>query len=196
MIPSSSSLVWLCVFVIGLLLSVPLKASDNQSWQETGMHMRLLNDLDRPQDGWCLDVVGSGNNIRFDMPLIAHNCKPGLYADEAVIFHQDKTIRFPAYSGCMTAMGLNEYALPHTSLMIKPCGQEIPFLNAKKFQSFVHLENNQVRLEGTELCVVVGDVSKPTFDKTHRWRSLFLEKCDQTDINRSAWLFVKPNMHE
>ena len=48
--------------------------------------MRIIDDLDRPQDGWCLDAVGSGPHIRFDMPLIGHNCKPGLFADEAVQF--------------------------------------------------------------------------------------------------------------
>ncbi|MEL6498236.1 MAG: hypothetical protein AAFQ31_06855 [Planctomycetota bacterium] len=104
-------------------------AVDRQpDWRETAVHMRLQDDLDRPEDGWCLDVVGSGPHIRFDMPLIAHNIKPGLYADEAVAFTAKGQIRFPAYPGsCVTVMGLNEFALPGAALMLKPCGEDIPF---------------------------------------------------------------------
>ena len=47
-------------------------------------HLRLVDKLDRPQDGYCLDIMGSGDHIRPDLPMTVHNCKPGLYADEAV----------------------------------------------------------------------------------------------------------------
>lgn len=163
------------------------------NWRETAVHMRLLDDLDRPQDGWCLDVVGSGPHIRFDMPLIAHNIKPGLYADEAVEFTADGQIRFPAYPGyCVTVMGLNQYALPGAALMLKECGAELPFLNAPKFQTFELLENNQVRLVGSDLCITVGAVSERTFDPTHAWRTLYMERCEDCDLSRSTWKFVRP----
>ena len=162
-------------------------------WREIGMHMRLVDDMDRPQDGWCIDVVGSGQHIRFDMPLIAHNIKPGLYADEAVVFTDDGKIQFPAYPGyCVTVMGLNQYALAGASLMLKPCGQEIPFLNAPKFQTFEHLDNGMVRLKDSNLCITVGDESKETFDPTHAWRTLYMERCDECNPARSTWKFVRP----
>lgn len=162
-------------------------------WRETAVHMRLKDDLDRPQDGWCLDVVGSGPHIRFDMPLIAHNIKPGLYADEAVEFTEDGQIRFPAYPGyCVTVMGLNEFALPGAALMLKRCGEDIPFLNASKFQTFELLDNGMVQLKGTDLCITVGDESERTFDPTHRWRTLYMERREDCDPARSTWEFVRP----
>lgn len=181
--------------LIGLMVVMVLSATalSQADWRETAKHMRLQDDLDRPLDGWCLDVVGSGPNIRFDMPLIGHNCKPGLFADEAVEFTEDGQIRFPAYPGyCVTVMGLNEYALPGAALMLKPCGERIPFLNAPKFQTFEHLENGMVRLKGSNLCITVGDVSERTFDPTHAWRTLFVDWCDECDPERSTWNFVRP----
>lgn len=173
--------------------SESVSVSTNADWRETAVHMRLIDDLDRPQDGWCLDVVGSGRHIRFDMPLIAHNIKPGLYADEAVEFTEDGQIRFPAYPGyCVTVMGLNQYALPGASLMLKKCGEEIPFLNAPKFQTFELLENGMVRLVGSDLCITVGDVSERTFDPTHAWRTLYVDRCEDCELSRSAWMFVRP----
>jgi len=69
--------------------------------EDTTGHLRLVDHLDRPEDGYCLDVVGSGRHIRFDLPLTAHNCKPGLYPDEAVLI-ENRRIRFPAYGACAT----------------------------------------------------------------------------------------------
>ena len=161
-------------------------------WLEHSVHMRLVDNLDR-KDGWCLDVVGSGPHIRFDMPLIGHNCKAGLYADEAVEFRENGTITFPAYeNSCVTVMGLNDNALKGTSLMLKQCGAQIPFLNAANFQQFEHLKNGTVQLKNTNLCITMGDESNTTFDKTHAWRSLYLERCEDLDMNRATWEFKKP----
>lgn len=169
-----------------------LENSDQGDWRSSGMHMRLIDDLDRPQDGWCLDVVGSGSHIRFDMPLIGHNCKLGLYADEAVIHRDDGTLFFPAYDACVTVMGLNEYVLPKASLMLKRCGHSIPFLNAEKFQKFDNITDDKMRVRGTELCIAMGDVSEKTFDPTHRWRTLYVDVCETLDNSRSQWTFIKP----
>lgn len=67
-----------------LLAILSLPTSANENWKTDGLQMKLISLLDR-SDGYCLDVLGSGNNVRFDMPLTTHNCKEGLYADEAVI---------------------------------------------------------------------------------------------------------------
>ena len=179
------------VFVFAFMVSSRAIAHDN--WREEAMHMRLVDDLDRPQDGWCLDVVGSGSHIRFDMPLIGHNCKPGLFADEAVTFEKDGRITFPAYGdACVTVMGLNQSALAGAALMLKQCGQEIPFLNAPQFQYFEHLDNKTMRLKSTELCITVGDQSKGTFDPTHGWRTLYMDRCADIDLSRAMWNFVRP----
>lgn len=38
--------------------------------------LRLMDNLDDP-NGYCIDVPGFGNNVRLDLPLQAHTCKPG-----------------------------------------------------------------------------------------------------------------------
>ena len=58
-----------------LLLCVAMPASALDNWQDKVHFMELLDTLDRKQDGYCLDIVGSGNNVRLDMPLTTHNCK-------------------------------------------------------------------------------------------------------------------------
>ena len=90
-------------------------------------YLRLVDDLDRPDDGYCLDVLGSGDAVRLDMPLTVHDCKPGYYADEGVTLTDDGTLLSSAYAGCVTAMGVNASALPGSALMLKRCGERTPF---------------------------------------------------------------------
>ena len=52
-------------------------------------HLRLLDRLDRPEDGYCVDIIGTPQNMRIDLPLFAHNCKPLLTSDSAVVFTSD-----------------------------------------------------------------------------------------------------------
>lgn len=155
-------------------------------------HLRLAHDLDRPQDGYCLDVLGSGPHVRFDMPLSAHNCKPGLYADEAVVLEADGRIRFPAYNACVTAAGINQRALAGAALMPRVCGEQTPFLDARPLQAFVHRPDGRIELAGSGLCMTVGPDSDSTFDASHRWRSLFLQRCEQAPLQYSQWRFMIP----
>ena len=80
-------------------------------------HLRLIDKLDRPEDGYCLDILGSGDDIRADLPMTVHNCKPGLYADEAVRLEPDGRLYFPAYRLCATVAGLNGRALAGAALV-------------------------------------------------------------------------------
>jgi hypothetical protein len=163
------------------------------SWQEGAGHLRLTHDLDRPQDGYCLDVVGSGQYLRFDLPLIAHNCKPGLYADEAVIMEPNGSIRFPALNKCATVAGLNSRALPGAALVPRDCGESSPFLDTDKLQKFRHREDGRVELIGSGLCMTVGRESDSTFSPDHRWRTLYVESCEIAEPARSRWEFVIPS---
>lgn len=92
---------------IGLLKPLSLVvffAISNQALAllEVKQYLQLKDRLDRPTDGYCLDVVGSGQHIRLDMPLTAHNCKgPQVYADEVVEYRSDQSLYFPAYQGCV-----------------------------------------------------------------------------------------------
>lgn len=178
-----------------LLLSTALPVSAQENWRDTGHLMQLLDLLDRKQDGYCLDVAGSGNAVRFDMPLITHNCKEGLYADEAVVHKPDGTLYFPAYDGCATVMGLNNHALAYNALMLKRCHVDEPFLSATRFQKF-SVNNKQLQLDGTNLCITAGDVSKETYNPDHRWRSLYMQDCAVAPAALSQWHFVKPTAPE
>ena len=180
---------------VALLSTVVLTGpshSQDMSWQNGAGHLRLVDGLDRPQDGYCLDVVGSGQHIRFDLPLIAHNCKPGLYADEAVVFEENGFIRFPAYDKCATAAGLNSRTLPGAALVARGCGENTPFLNTEGLQEFHKRDDGSLELGETGLCLTVGPESDSTFSANHRWRSLFMESCEQIDPARTKWQFVKP----
>ena len=153
-------------------------------------YLKLIDSLDRPGDGYCVDVLGSGDAVRLDMPLTAHNCKPGYYADEGVARGEGGTLVFPAYgAACITAMGVNRTALPGAALMVKPCLERSPFLEGEAMQRFEISDDGEVSLAGSGLCLEVGDVSAPTFDPSHRWRTLALARCDSADPARSRWTF-------
>lgn len=157
-------------------------------------HLRLLDNLDRPQDGYCLDIVGSGPHIRFDMPLTAHNCKPGLYQDEAVVIDANSRIKFPAYGACATAAGLNGRALAGAAIIPRACGERSPFMDASALQRFKFHQSGKVELEGSGLCLTVGETSASTFDDDHRWRALFLDSCTSPDSSRNRWEFRIPTV--
>lgn len=81
--------------------------SPASAWESGAGYPELSDRLDRPEDVYCLDVAGSGDWVHFTVPLSMHNCKaPGFYADEAVVFDRSAgPITFPAYRGCVTAIG-------------------------------------------------------------------------------------------
>ncbi|SUA36630.1 Uncharacterised protein [Neisseria zoodegmatis] len=158
-------------------------------------HLRLADNLDRPQDGYCLDILGSGQHIRFDMPMTAHNCKPGLYEDEAVLMEKDGKIHFPAYGVCATVAGINNTVLAGAAVMPRLCGERSPFLESQHLQHFVHRSDGRIELAGSGLCLTVGTESASTFDATHRWRALFMQKCEQAPLPLSKWRFSVPKTH-
>ncbi|EAR61929.1 RICIN domain-containing protein [Neptuniibacter caesariensis] len=158
------------------------------SYAEGPKYIQLVDKLDRPEDGYCLDVVGSGDQVRLDMPLTSHNCKgPQPYHDEIVDFRDDGTLFFPAYRGCVTVMGVNQIALAGNALMLKRCGAVEPFLNGPAFQHFKHKANGQFQLLGSNLCIVSGKSSHTTYSPDHKWRSLYMEDCDKASLPYSAW---------
>ena len=175
-----------------VLIGITITASSQALSQSVSQqYLQLKYRLDRPNDGYCLDVVGSGKYIRLDMPLTAHNCKgPQIYDDEVVKYRSDKTLYFPSYDGCVTVMGLNDKALAGNALMLKKCGVEQPFLNAKRFQKFEFNSNGQIQLVDSHLCIVAGSESHTTYSLDHKWRSLLMTPCDQADLKRSVWQFV------
>ncbi|MDO5685875.1 MAG: hypothetical protein Q4G42_00520 [Neisseria sp.] len=176
--------------------STAQKSSDNKTFAATASqqpgHLRLKNDLDRPQDGYCLDIMGSGQYVRFDLPMTAHNCKPGLYADEAVTIMPNGELFFPAYNVCTTVAGLNGRALDGAAVLARPCGEDTPFMRAEALQKFTLHQDGKIELKDSGLCLSAGNESDRTFEPTHRWRSLFVTRCATTKPELSQWYFTIP----
>lgn len=154
--------------------------------------IKLVDSLDRAEDGYCLDVAGSGKYIRADLPLIGHNCKAGLYADEAFVFRTDGTIYFPTFDLCATISGVNESVLDYTSLTLKECHKNTPFLNAKFMQSFEYTEDKKIKHKNSNKCLTMGAKSSETFSSKHTWRTLYMKECSSVDSKRASWFFHKP----
>lgn len=179
------------IFITFLILiySITLFANEDSIF-----YLKLKDNLDRPEDGYCLDITGNGQYVRFDMPLNGHNCKIDnnyVYPDETVQFRKDGTIYFPTYDLCATVMGLNDNALEFNALMPKPCYKNTPFLNAQNFQYFYFNDNDQIQLKNSELCITVGNTSKTTYSEKHKWRSLYMQNCKEAKISHSAWYLDK-----
>lgn len=179
-----------------LLLTLPAHAA--AAWQEGAGYLELSDRLDRPTDGYCLDLPGSGDWVDFSMPLNVHNCKrPGLFADEAVTFASPGPIRFPAYNGCVTAVGLKGGSLPGAPVMLRPCAEDIdtrrsPFIDAS-LQTFEHRHDGRIALVGDDLCLTAGTESATTFSPDHRWRALTLERCATAPNSRAIWKTFTPD---
>lgn len=152
-------------------------------------YLKLSNNLDRPKDGYCLDVQGVVGHFRADKPIVAHNCKRGVAADGLVRFANEEFILFPAFGWCLTAMGTANTVLPGTSLMIKPCEEQGLFASSDIHKRFKFNKQNQLKLSNFDLCLVVGDDSAPTFSAADRWRTLFLDTCSTAPLARSQWEF-------
>lgn len=155
-------------------------------------HLRLIDRLDRPQDGYCVDVPGVGRNMRVELPLFAHNCKPRLTGDSAVVFTPKGRIRFAALDLCITAAGVNSAALAGAALLLRPCGGSAPFFDTAGLQRFTLAANGQLSLRGSTLCIMAGAESARTLSAGDRWRTLFLAKCGTAPKARSRWEFVTP----
>ena len=155
-------------------------------------HLRLLDRLDRPEDGYCVDILGTPGNLRTDVPLFAHNCKLSLTVDSAVVFTNDGLIKFPAVNRCLTVAGVNSSALPGASILLRKCNEILPFFETADLQSFTHHKDGSLSIFGSSLCLTVGRQSAATYSPYHRWRTLFVDNCRTVEPALSQWEFVVP----
>ena len=152
-------------------------------------HLRLKDRLDRPVDGYCLDILGVGQALRLEVPIFAHNCKGGLTNDSAMELRNDGKIAFPAVNLCITAAGVNGRALPGAAILLRPCGHRAPLFESGALQTFEFKDDGQVVLKGSNLCLAVGDVSDTTYSSADRWRVLSVEDCTKTPAKLARWEF-------
>jgi hypothetical protein len=156
------------------------------------VHLRLLDRLDRPEDGYCVDILGTPGNMLVDVPLFAHNCKPSLTSDSAVVFTSDGLIKFPAVDRCLTVAGVNSVALPGASILLRKCNETIPFFETLGLQRFSLQKDGSLSVLGSKLCLTVGGQSAATYSPSHRWRTLFVDDCTTAEPTLSQWEFVVP----
>ncbi len=172
-------------FLLGAGLAVPVSST-------TATQLRLVDRLDRPADGYCVDIPGTGQNLRLDLPLFAHDCKSRLTSDSAVVFTPDGFIRFPAVDRCVTVAGVNSVALPGASILLRKCDESMPFFETSALQRFERRDDGRLVLAGSELCLTVGPRSAATYSPLDRWRPLFIDDCATAELSRSRWEFVDP----
>ena len=180
------SLLLLRRYLLAILVIVATASSASTEF----VHVRLKDRLDRPNDGYCLDILGTGQNLRLDLPLFAHNCKSGATPDSTVVFTNLGQLVFPEPAVCVTAFGVNNTVLSGTSILLRPCDQRISFFESADLQKFEHLDNGQLKLTDSELCLAVGEESSVTYSQQDRWRVLSLERCTDTKLSHSAWEMV------
>lgn len=181
---------WVRVCAIGLALISLANGVSAQQWAEGSKVLRLSDRLDRPQDGYCVDVLGVGLEARTDLPLFVHNCSSERYPDEAVRFDSAGLIRFPAYNLCVTAMGVNGLSLPGAAVLLRPCGERSSFMDADALQHFSRHPDGRLTLGNTNLCLTVGPRSTRTYSSQHRWRALYMDDCTTAPPERSRWEFT------
>ena len=175
--------------LLGAQMLSPGTASSAASGAE--VHLRLVDRLDRPKDGYCLDIPGPPSNLFIELPLFAHNCSPSLKIDTAVEFTSQGFIKFPRVARCVTVVGVKT-ALPGSSIMLSECNPANLFIDVSVRQRFTHRDDGRLALSGTELCLAVGPQSAETLSAVHRWRPLFVDDCATAEPTRSRWEFVVP----
>ncbi|MBW4706342.1 RICIN domain-containing protein [Roseobacter sp. YSTF-M11] len=148
--------------------------------------VKLTNDLDRPGEGYCIDILGVGPTARADLPLVAHNCLPDLPRVDRHAVFTDGRIRFPAFEACVTAFGVVT-PLPGAPVILRPCGASESFLPAADLQRFTFNLAGQFQLVGSDLCLTVGAMSARTFSASDRWRTLTMQMCSDGPAELSKW---------
>jgi len=174
-------------------LSILFAVTTANAENEQTFHVRLQDRLDRPDDGYCFDILGTGRNLRVDLPLFAHNCKDGATPDSAVSYSSEGELVFPAANVCVTAFGVNNTVLPGTSVLLRPCDERTPFFEASELQKFDHTDNGQLKLRGYELCLAAGSESAATYSPLDRWRVLSLVSCTTIAPKYSLWELIPLN---
>ena len=177
---------------LAIIVSMGTAGSVSADSTSLQVHLRLLDRLDRPEDGYCVDILGTPGNLRIDVPLFAHNCKPSLTSDSAVVFTSDGFIKFPAVDRCLTVAGVNSAALPGASILLRKCNESVPFFETFILQRFIHQKDGSLSVLGSKLCLTVGGQSAPTYSPYHRWRTLFVADCSTVEPTLSQWEFVVP----
>ena len=171
------------------LASLNLGLAQSSYAQSTPTYPMLVDRLDRPHDGYCVDVLGSGSVFRTDLPLNTHNCKPGIAPDGVIAMRADGTLHMPAFDLCITAHGVNRTSLAGAALILMECGVDTPFFAAIGLQTWDLTNDGLVNLRGSNLCLAAGLTSSTTFSRFDTWRSLSMQPCDDTPLEQIRWEF-------
>lgn len=146
----------------------------------------LIDKLDGNLSGYCLDIVGGGQNINPDNGLQAHTCysyRGELGSDQAI----DSTgitkgvFRLPAFDVCATLPSLDS----GTTVSLEEC-------NNSDQQKFNFSDNGNISpSKDSNMCLTVGKESKFGRNGTspHQIKSLSLEPCEPELAAYQQWRF-------
>ena len=139
------------IILLGVQMLSPGSASSAS--HDSEVHLRLVDRLDRPEDGYCLDIPGPPQNLFLQLPLFAHNCSPSLKIDTAVEFTSEGFIKFPRVDRCVTVAGVKT-ALPGSSIMLSECNPSNFVIDISVRQRFTHRDDPPSLASSpvTELC--------------------------------------------
>jgi len=141
-----------------------------------------MDNLDDPQ-GYCVDVTGFGANVRLDVPLQAHTCKPG--SDDQMFTQiapaDGGGIRLVEYDRCLAA------ETAESGAEVNVFGCDAGTVN----QRFSLKEDGRVQLAspaGPVLCLgIAAGKGKPAGGRNHLRRDLVLYYCDEADPVLITW---------
>ena len=112
--------------------------------------------------------------------------------DSAVVFTEQGYLKFPGADVCVTVFGVNGTVLSGTSVLLRTCGQSTSFFDIGDLQKFDHLDNGQLQLRGSELCLAAGEDSSSTYSPFDRWRILSVQTCSEISRSLSVWELATP----
>lgn len=154
---------------------------------DTAPYIRSALPLDEPRH-LCIDLPGHGAQSNPDASFTVHTCKDGMWnLDQRFRWTADGSgLEMPQYGKCLAAAEANAGA----ALVLSDCGAE----NSKFL-----LQQSRLKLKSaTSLCITIAEgTSELTaggkkFPERFRSRSLSLELCSDSALERQLWFVTQP----
>ncbi|SIO07118.1 RICIN domain-containing protein [Vannielia litorea] len=157
-----------------------------QGGADTAPYVRAALPLDEPRH-LCIDLPGHGDQVDLAGAFTVHTCKDGMWNLDQRFEWVDgnSRLRMPQYDRCLAAD-----PQPGADILLADCSAETAvwqFENAR-------LKHRQA----PALCVTIADERSELtpggqrFETRARARSLSLEPCDESAIERQLWTVTQP----
>ncbi|MEH6579332.1 MAG: ricin-type beta-trefoil lectin domain protein [Amphritea sp.] len=189
----NSSLRRSCILLLGFVgASDAIAQFPGEPNDRAGQFIRLIDTLDDPNRGLCIDVQGHLQGVNLKMPLNVHTCKDGFWNyDERFspdTFAKTNLLFMPAFNACLTAVKVEEGA----DLKAVQCDSASPT------QQW-HMDEGVITLKSApSLCITVDNkpsrvsIGTRNHPVRHLVRPLTIEQCTEQSIYQQ-WQFIAPS---